>query len=159
MDVRTILVPIDSSKCSEKAFTWALALAEQWHARMILLHVVPVPAYPPHIRETHFDPAEFETAITDNAEARTKEFVPYAGSGAVSIDTKIILGQPCNDICQVAEQEKADLIVMGSHGRSGVSQVLLDSVAERVVQQASCPVLVVGKKAHAYQGMGAESGQ
>jgi nucleotide-binding universal stress UspA family protein len=52
------------------------------------------------------------------------------------------------DICRVAEQEQVDLIIMGSHGRTGLGQVLLGSVAERVVRHAPCPVLVVGKKTH-----------
>ena len=54
---------------------------------------------------------------------------------------------PFHDICKIAEQAKSDLIVMGSHGRTGLSHVFLGSVAERVVRHAPCPVLVVGKKA------------
>jgi universal stress protein A len=64
------------------------------------------------------------------------------------IDTKVIIGEPFGDICHVTEEEKVDLLVMGSHGRTGMSHVLLGSVAERVVRHAPCPVLVVGKKAY-----------
>jgi nucleotide-binding universal stress UspA family protein len=65
----------------------------------------------------------------------------------VQTDARIIIGEPFSDICQVAAQENSDLIVMGSHGRTGLSHVLLGSVAERVIRLAPCPVLVVGKSA------------
>ncbi|MBI3303230.1 MAG: universal stress protein [Deltaproteobacteria bacterium] len=148
MDIRTILVPFDFSEYSEKAFTWALALAEKWRFRLLLLHVVPAPSYPPMLMGTYFNPVDFEASLQADAEARAKEFAVNRGNKTVPIDTQVVIGEPFNDICRVAEQAKADLIVMGSHGRTGLSHVLLGSVAERVVRHAPCPVLVVGKKAH-----------
>jgi nucleotide-binding universal stress UspA family protein len=148
MDVRSILVPFDFSAYSEKAFTWALALAERWRSRLLLLHVLPRPTYPPLLMGTYFNVAEFEASLRADAETRAKEFLGKTDSGTVRIDTKVILGEPFGDICRVAEEEKVDLLVMGSHGRTGMSHVLLGSVAERVVRHAPCPVLVVGKKAH-----------
>lgn len=149
MNIRTILVPVDFSEFSEKAFAWALALAEKWHSHIIVLHVVSIPMYPPLVMGTYFNPAEFESALQKDARARAKEFAERAGGKTVQIDTRVVLGQPFSDICLLATQEKADLIVMGSHGRTGFGHVLLGSVAERVVRHAPCPVLVVGKKAHA----------
>ena len=63
--------------------------------------------------------------------------------GTVQVETQVMVGEPFADICQSAAQEQADLIIMGSHGRTGLSHVLLGSVAERVVRHAPCPVLVV----------------
>ncbi len=146
MDIRRILVPFDFSEYSEKAFTWALAMAERWRARLLLLHVVPQPSYPSMVMGT-FNVAEFETGLKVDAEARAKEFLGRTGSKTVQIDARFVIGEPFNDICRIAEEERADLIVMGSHGRTGLSHVLLGSVAERVVRHAPCPVLVVGKEA------------
>src|SRR3989442_10936319 len=120
MDIRTILVPFDFSEHSEKAFTWALALAEKWVSRLLLLHVVPTPNYPPTVMGSYFNPANFEASLQADAEARAKEFVASAGKAAVPIDIQVVIGEPFRDICQVAEQDKADLIVMGSHGWTGL---------------------------------------
>jgi nucleotide-binding universal stress UspA family protein len=147
MDIRRILVPCDFSEYAEKALTWALELAERWRSRVLLLHVIPRPSYPPMLMGSYFDVAQFEASLQAEAEARAKEIVARAGNKAVQIETQVIIGEPFSDICRMAEDEKVDLIVMGSHGRTGLRHVLLGSVAERVVRHAPCPVLVVGKKA------------
>jgi nucleotide-binding universal stress UspA family protein len=148
MDIRKILVPTDFSEYSEKSWTWALAMAEQWRSRLFLLHVVPTPSYPPLVMGTYFNVAEFEASLRADAEARVREFAGKTQGRTIQVDTQVIVGEPFSDICRVAEREGADLIIMGSHGRTGLSHVLLGSVAERVVRHAPCPVLVVGKKAH-----------
>jgi universal stress protein A len=148
MDIRTIVVPFDFSSHSEKAFTWALAMAGRWRSRLLLLHVVPTPSYPPMLMGSYFNPANFEAGLLAEAEARLKDFVTRVGTQDIQVDTRVIMGEPFHDICRVTEQEPADLIVMGSHGRTGLRHVLLGSVAERVVRHAPCPVLVVGKNAH-----------
>jgi nucleotide-binding universal stress UspA family protein len=148
MDIRKILVPTDFSEYSAKAWTWALAMAETWHARLLLLHVVPTPSYPPLVMGTYFNVAEFEASLRADAEARVQEFTGKTPARTIQVDTQVIVGEPFSDICRVAEREGVDLIIMGSHGRTGLSHVLLGSVAERVARHAPCPVLVVGKKAH-----------
>ena len=148
MDIHRILVPFDFSEYSEKAFTWALAMAEKWRSRLLLLHVVPTPSYPPMLMGTYFNVAEFEASLRADAEARAQEFVGKTQSRTIQIDTRVVTGEPFGDICRIAEQEQVDLIIMGSHGRTGLGHVLLGSVAERVVRHAPCPVLVVGKKTH-----------
>jgi universal stress protein A len=147
MDIRRILVPCDFSEYAEKALTWALELAERWRSRVLLLHVIPRPSYPPMLMGSYFDVAQFEASLQAEAETRAKEIVARAGNKAVQIETQVIIGEPFSDICRMAEDEKVDLIVMGSHGRTGLRHVLLGSVAERVVRHAPCPVLVIGKKA------------
>ena len=148
MDIRAILIPFDFSEHAERALSAALDLAEKWHSRLLLLHVVPAPSYPPMVMGTYFNPADFEASLRAEAETRATEFVIKVGRPGVPVDVRVVVGDPFADICRMAEQEQVDLIVMGSHGRTGFGRVLLGSVAERVVRHAPCPVLVVGKKAH-----------
>jgi len=148
MDIRTILVPFDFSEYAERAFHNALDLAEKWHSRLLLLHVVPAPSYPPMVMGTYFNPTDFEASLRAEAETRATEFVTKVGRPGVPVDVRVVVGDPFADICRIGEQEQVALIVMGSHGRTGFGRVLLGSVAERVVRHAPCPVLVVGKKAH-----------
>lgn len=148
MNIHTILVPTDFSEYSDKAFAWALEMAEKWGAKLELLHIVPTPSYPPMmIADGGFNPADYESSLMADADKQTKEMLKRIDRPGVSIDTQVLVGSPFHDICKIAEQEKSDLIVMGSHGRTGLSHVFLGSVAERVVRHAPCPVLVVGKKA------------
>lgn len=147
MDIRRILVPFDFSEFSENAFAWALTIAEQWRSHIFLLHVVPALNYSPLLMGGAFNLAELEANLQTDAEAKAKEFVANKGLKTAQIDTQVVIGEPFHDICQIADKEKVDLIVMGSHGRTGLSHVLLGSVAERVVRHAPCPVLVVGKSA------------
>jgi nucleotide-binding universal stress UspA family protein len=148
MDIRAILVPFDFSEYSEKAFRWALAMAERWSAQLRLLHVVSLPSYPPNVLGMHFNVANLEAGLRADAESRLQEFVSRVGSSTVPIDTRVIRGEPAADLRRMAEQENVDVIVMGSHGRTGLAHVLLGSVAERVVRSAPCSVLVVGRQAH-----------
>jgi universal stress protein A len=147
MNIQKILIPFDFSEHSEKACNWAVGMAEKWHARILLLHVVPRPTYPPVLMGSHFNAADFEAGLRAEAETRVQEFAAKARPGSVPIDLKVMIGEPSWDICKVAEEEHCDLVVMGSHGRTGLGHVLLGSVAERVVRLSPCPVLVVGKNA------------
>ncbi len=149
MDIHKILVPFDFSEHSEKACGWAIAMAEKWRARILLLHVAPRPTYPPVLIGGHFNAADFEEGLRADAEARTKAFVEKTPHGRVLIDVKALIGEPAFDICKIAEDEPYDLVIMGSHGRTGLGHMLVGSVAERVVRLSPCPVLVVGKKAPA----------
>ncbi len=144
MQIKKILVPFDFSEHSEKALHWAGSIAEKWQAQVLLLHVVPTPTHPPMVTGGFFDITQFETSLREDAERRVRERV--AKEKRQGIESKVVVGVPFLDICRTAEREKVDLIVMGSHGRTGLAHVLIGSVAERVVRHASCPVLVVGKK-------------
>ncbi len=145
MQINTILVPYDFSEYAAHALTWAVELAKQYQAKVILFHAVPVfsrTGYP----EGMFllDLAKIETEAMADAEKRLREVVAAKGL-TVSVETKAVIGDPMWEICQAAEREHADLVIMGSHGRTGLAHVVLGSVAERVVRHASCPVLVARK--------------
>lgn len=143
MQVKTILVPCDFSAYAEQAYTWAMGLAEKWGAKIILVHAAHLftsLGYPESVYL--LDLQKMEEEILADAEKRLQEFVAKQGSRPVAVEARAVTGDPFWEICQTAEKEHADLIVMGSHGRTGLAHVLLGSVAERVVRHAPCPVLV-----------------
>ena len=80
-----------------------------------------------------------EGELIADAEKRVGEFAAKKGTSTVPVETRVTLGEAVWEICRMAEQEHADLIIMGSHGRTGLSHIVLGSVAERVVRHASCP--------------------
>jgi len=143
MQIKTILVPCDFSAYAEQAYTWAIGLAEKWEAKIILVHAAQLftpLGYPESVYL--LDLKKMEDEILADAEKRLKEFVVKKGASPVAVEARAVTGDPFWEICQTAENEHADLIVMGSHGRTGLAHVLLGSVAERVVRHAPCPVLV-----------------
>lgn len=145
MDIQTILVPYDFSDYARCAFDWALGLAEKWNAKICLFHALfkgtPV-AYPGGL-VAPFDVPKWEAEILADSRARLYDFAAQQNTGAVTVETYVDLGPPFLEICRAVERYHTDLIVMGSHGRTGLAHVFLGSVAERVVRHASCPVLVV----------------
>jgi len=122
--IRNILVATDFSPCSDQAVRAALALARHFGARLHLLHVVPRAAE----REAALD------RLGAFAEAHV-EGVPFTAAVAA--------GRPAPEIVQHAERERVDLIVVGTHGRTGLAHVVMGSVAEAVVRTAPCQVLTI----------------
>ena len=138
-----LLVPYDDSEQSQSALRYALENDPE--ARISVLHVIdpsdaafdaPMTAGPVAAEDW------YEEAETD-AEATLEEAVEIAGEYGRQVETEYSVGRPSNTIVDFAEEEGVDEVVMGSHGRSGLSRVLLGSVAEIVVRRAPCPVTVV----------------
>jgi nucleotide-binding universal stress UspA family protein len=134
--VHTILHPTDFSERSQYAFGLACALARDYGARLIVLHVAHVPA------------VAYEGMVLPNPEE-----VRAAAQGQldrlqvpatnVRAERRLEQGDAVTGILHVAEEANADLIVMGTHGRTGLERLLMGSVAEQVVRKATCPVLTV----------------
>ena len=149
MQLNKILVPYDFSEHAEHAFTWALGLAKDWQARITLLHIVP--PFPPMATAdamslgalSQLDIPKLEAEMVEDARQRIRQVVAKHDGSTGQVDIKAMVGEPVWDICRTAEQEHTDLIVMGSHGRTGLAHVFLGSVAERVIRHAPCPVLVI----------------
>lgn len=134
-----ILVPTDFSAPSIDALHYARELASGRGATLIALHVVD-PFHP----DWRMDTGTLQRAAHAQAQHRLQELLARELPGARAIP-ELREGHPVEEITAVARKCGADLIVIATHGRSGLQHVLLGSVAERVVRQAPCPVLVVRK--------------
>jgi nucleotide-binding universal stress UspA family protein len=134
LPVRTILHPTDFSPSSTYALEMAAALARDYEAELIVMHVhsVPVALY----GEAGVAPLP-DTSAAAAAELRR---VSVPGARIRHIFTE---GEPVGEILRVADDRDADLIVMGTHGRRGLTRLVMGSVAELVVRRATCPVLTV----------------
>lgn len=144
MEIKTILVPTDFSDFAEHAYRWALGLAADCKAKIVLLNAAPTMSNLTFPESAYYpDLGRIERELIVDAEKRVNEFATKKGTSPVAVETRVTSGEAIWEICRVAEKEGADLIIMGSHGRTGLSHVVLGSVAERVVRHAPCPVLVV----------------
>ena len=139
----TILVPIDFSASSEETLRRAIAFAQQFDARLVLLHAVSAPVVPaaaPYAVASLDVPLE---QARGTAEAEMQALVQRTAFNGVAYETQIATGFPGETICSYADRAGADLIIMSTHGRTGLAHVLIGSVAEHVVWHALSPVLVV----------------
>ncbi len=145
--VKTILFPTDGSTCSKQALRYALSLAADWKAHLVALHVIETSV----LRAARFAFAKVgeraEETVRQSADAEAQrilqEVADAAREVAVAVEVRTSTGVPFDEIVQVAKTLPADLIVIGTHGRTGLAHVLVGSVAERVVRHAPCPVLTV----------------
>jgi nucleotide-binding universal stress UspA family protein len=135
--IKTILHPTDFSKPSEYALRFACALARDYQAKLVLLHVVEPPVYYGELGMTVPLPTNFHEHLHE----RLMKLVP-ADSG-VTVETILIEGSAAKEILRVAVDRHCDLIVLGTHGRTGLSRVLLGSVAEEVIRHTRLPVLTL----------------
>ncbi|MCI0541346.1 MAG: universal stress protein [Verrucomicrobiales bacterium] len=140
--MRRVLLATDFSDNSAKAFPWAQAFAETFRARLTLMHVVerfPIDAMLG--RELTRDTSE---RLVDAAQARLGELArTLSREGGPPVDPVTRFGKPFDEITRGAQELDASLIVLATHGHTGLKRVYLRSVAERVVRHAHCPVLVV----------------
>jgi nucleotide-binding universal stress UspA family protein len=143
--ITRILVPTDFSEPSEAALTYARAIARQFGATFHLLHVVETPFVPGRFSSEIYIP-ETPVLISDliqEAKLKLARRLLPSDKAHYTATKEIIVGSPAKTIVQYAAEQKFDLIVMGTHGRTGLGHLLMGSVAEHVVRSASCPVLTV----------------
>jgi len=143
--ITRILVPVDFSPCSRAAFEYGASLASQLGASLEVLHVLG----PPNVVNLDL-PGALGTPTTFKRYERTlaaremeKLLSDVSHAGKPAIKARIEEGDAAATIVWIAEQRGCELIVMGTHGRTGLARVLLGSVAENVVRLAPCPVLTV----------------
>jgi nucleotide-binding universal stress UspA family protein len=138
---RHILLATDFSPSSGAAWKRGLALARACGARILVVHVVPSLAQAQTVRWAY---QEMEAEIRADAQRHLKALVARAGKAGVRAKALLLSGTPAHEaVGRAARGQKADLIIVGTHGRTGVAGALLGSVAARIVATAPCPVLTV----------------
>jgi nucleotide-binding universal stress UspA family protein len=136
MALQHFIVPLDFSAYSDRALDYAMGLAKQLQTRLTLLHVI----YMPRLGEAELNSyiADLEAESRRPMEACLKRVQDAGLEGGMAL----VHGVPFREIIEVAKAKQADLIIMGTHGRTGLEHLIIGSVAERVIRLAPCPVLV-----------------
>jgi universal stress protein A len=142
--IKRILVPTDFSGTADAALEYAFVLAEKFGASLQLLHVLDDPfVFDGMSAEAYIAEAPtLRTAMLDEARSRLHRRAS-TGRTDITVETEVLFGHGARTIAEYALERDIDLIVMGTHGRTGVAHLILGSVAERVVRIAPCPVLTV----------------
>lgn len=138
-----ILLPTDFSDCSAEAARVARRLAEHFDARVILFHVLDEPAALDPMFRGDIPLEILRTRMEQFARESMETFLAAHFAGAENVQTAVASGIPYREIIRKAREAPVDLIVIGTHGRTGVEHVIFGSNAEKVVRLASCPVLTV----------------
>ena len=148
---KNILVPTDLSEGAEEALDYACELAAQLGARIHLLNVIGIPAMGVPELGVALTSTMIDTMIADNQ--RSLDALAAARHGRCDVGEVLLkTGDARDTINQTAKELGCDLIVMGTHGRRGLSRALLGSVAETVVRTAPCPVLTVRPQSGEHAG-------
>jgi nucleotide-binding universal stress UspA family protein len=141
LSIKRIVVGTDFSDAAEHALDYAIELAKKLGGEIVLVHAYELPTYAfPEGAVIH---AELVDRIGKVSEDALNSAVRERAKSGVPIKPAIRTGNAWREVLAVAEEEKADLVVIGTHGRRGIARVIMGSVAERVVRMATCPVLTV----------------
>ncbi|MEE9487642.1 MAG: universal stress protein [Candidatus Brocadiales bacterium] len=143
VNIKRILCPVDYSVSSSEAMKYAAHIAGEEGAKVYLIHVIDVRSY------GHESPLDLEMPkpSQENVDRMKKELVEdlfqEKGGKGVEVEAMVVMGKPVEEILKAAKEQKIDMIVMGTHGRTGIPHVIVGSVAENVIRKAPCPVLTV----------------
>ncbi|MGH6691341.1 MAG: universal stress protein [Gammaproteobacteria bacterium] len=139
---RRVVAPTDFSESSKQAWDLTQRLAKALGSEVMLVHVfVEAPVYgdPPAVTTAWEVVVEAQKWVADELE----RWADQARKTGIDVRTIVLTGSPASEIVRHANEAHADVVIMGTHGRTGLSRVLLGSVAERVIRTAPCPVLTV----------------
>lgn len=148
-----ILVPLDFSDCAPNVLAEALRFAQAFSGRLLLLHASETPrglpltatVQPPGVAK----PVTVEALLRQDADARLAPLLRTAQERGVEAEARVMFGHVPEVILDVAAKEHADMILMGTHGRTGLARATLGSIAEEVVRHAVVPVITVRTQHHA----------
>ena len=146
--IKTILVPVDFSNCSREGLHYAIAFANEFGAKIILVHATYLGYVYSSEGTAIYDIPGLQKAARKTAERKMRELVRSVNFGAVKFATAFTDGSPVIDICAFAKDHDVDLIITSTHGFTGFTHVLIGSIAEQVVRHAPCSVLVVPSHPH-----------
>ena len=142
IEIRSILVPIDFSDSARAVIEWAAHLAGEQQSKLVLLHAYHLPVEFQQLEGAYLPP-DFWTNVKAEARESLARYETELRENGCSVESVVREGYAATAIVDEANERGADLIVIGTHGLSGLKHMLLGSVAERVVHKAPCPVLTV----------------
>lgn len=152
INISKILCPVDFSESSDHAAGYALAFARAHDAELVLLHVMPPPMYavPDYTGIYEFSPEDIQQ-FRNQVQERLEQLAAGFRGEHEAVSTVLADGVPFIEILNAAREQDADLVVMGTHGRTGLPHMLIGSVTEKVVRKAPCPVMTVRHPEHALE--------
>lgn len=142
-DFKTILFATDFSESSDHAFNYAFSMAKCFNSRLLILHIINELVdlrgfYVPHISID-----KLEEEMDESARKMMGIFIKSHTAGYDNVEPIVVPGIPYDEILKVADKESVDLIVLGTHGRTGLDHVLFGSTAEKVVRKSQVPVMTI----------------
>jgi len=148
IDIKNILCPVDHSDCSKEALKYAVSFAIKDNSKLYLLHVIDIRTFDESINAMTPQIPDDETL----AQLKTKllDCIPEEMRDDMNVEALVVQGIPFVEIISTAKRNDVDMIVLGSHGRTGISHMMMGSVSEKVVRKAPCPVLTVRKSDHKF---------
>ena len=150
-DIKRILVPIDFSDYSKNSLKYAVNFVNSFHADLYLIYVVEPVIYPPDFSMGQIAIPSIDAEI----DKRAFEELNNLAKAEIPVDVKckciIKTGKPFLEIIETAEEENVDLIIIASHGHTGMEHILFGSTAEKVVRKAPCPVLTLRDPVKGYE--------
>jgi universal stress protein A len=154
VNFENVLVPTDFSEFSKYALDYAITIARTFEAKITLIHVTPEREID-LIRQIspYLEPGKLEDLLKQRESEDRKQldgFIPPELKKGIAVETIHKVGIPFVEIIRTAKEKRVDLIVMASHGRSGLSHILFGSVAEKVVRKSTCPVLSIRPPEHEF---------
>jgi len=141
--INRILVPIDFSIHSKNALKYAIPMAEQFDASLYLVYVVEPTVYPADLGFGQVVMPGIEDELREKGADELKELIRDEIQGRVKAYSSVRTGKPHREILLEAGEKKINLIVIATHGHTGVEHMLFGSTAERIVRNATCPVLTI----------------
>ncbi len=143
-----VLVPVDFSTCSKKALQYAVPFAKQFRATIVLLYVVQ--PYVPVPEMTAVDTDLLLSRAKESGDAELKKLCVEVANAEVPVEMVLRVGRPDLEIVSAADALDADVIILSTHGRTGMRRLFFGSVAEHVTRYAGCPVLIVREREHEF---------
>lgn len=141
--IKKVLVPIDFSDYSKSALKYAVNFAKSFSAEIILIYVVEPVIYPPDFSMGQIAIPSMNSEWDERAKEELQKLAKSEIPGESPVKTIIKTGKPFVEIIETAKEENIDLIIIATHGHSGVEHILFGSTAEKVVRKAPCPVLTL----------------
>ena len=143
IEFKRILYPVDLSESSAKMVPYVQSMAKKFESKIYILFAARVFDYFTSMYVPHPSISRFEKEVIEGAEKRLYEFVDEHFSEFANTKTVVVAGDASEEIINYIEDQRIDLVIMGTHGRKGMDKIIFGSVAERVVKTSPVPVMVV----------------